>query len=232
MKHLKQRIGRKAGNKLLEENGRIRQVVCVILSICISLVITGGIVGRRMASVDAKMNDTQKALAKEVFRFHVLANSDSEEDQEVKLKVRDAVIAYMDGEMSGTESGSADDTKRWAADHLDDIEAVADQVLEQEGYSYHAGAEVVCDYFPEKTYGDITFPAGYYEALRVNLGKAEGHNWWCVLYPGLCFTSQTCAVVSEEGKEDLKEALTVDEYEMVTAASEFKIRWFFFGGDL
>ena len=194
MKYLKQRIGRKSGVKLLEENGRIRQVVCVILSICISLVITGGIVGRRMASVDARVNDVQKALAKDVFRFHVLANSDSDEDQDVKLKVRDAVIAYMDGEMSGTESNSADDTKRWAADHLDDIEAVADQILEQEGYSYHASAEVVCDYFPEKTYGDITFPAGYYEALRVNLGKAEGHNWWCVLYPGLCFTSQTCPV--------------------------------------
>ena len=209
----------------------LKKIICVICSICISLIFTCHIVERRMISVDAKINDTQEALAEEVFRFHVLANSDEDKDQEVKLKVRDAVIMYMDRSMERDSKDSSEDTRQWAEEHLDELEMVADRILEQEGFAYDAEAEVVRDYFPEKTYGDITFPAGYYEALRINLGEAKGHNWWCVLYPGLCFTSQTCAVVSEEGKEELKEALTAEEYEMVTATSEFKIRWFFFGGN-
>jgi stage II sporulation protein R len=198
-----------------------------------------------MELVEAKMSDTQKALAQEVFRLHILANSDSEEDQNVKLAVRDAVIAYMENaeacsteleraETTGTgalstELDSAESAKAWACAHLDELEQVADRILAEQGYDYQAKAEVVTCYFPEKEYGDITFPAGNYQALRIKLGKAEGHNWWCVLYPGLCFTSQTCAVVTEEGKESLQKALTEEEYEMVTAATEFKIRWFFFG---
>ena len=87
---------------------------------------------------------------------------------------------------------------------------------------------MVKDYFPEKTYGDVIFPEGEYEALRLKLGEADGHNWWCVLYPGLCFNDQTCAVVDEDGKKELKGTLTAEEYEMVTATTEFKIRSFFF----
>ena len=101
--------------------------------------------------------------------------------------------------------------------------------LEKEGYDYLAKAEVTTCYFPDKRYGDVLFPEGWYEALRIRLGEAEGHNWWCVLYPNLCFTNATCAVVSEDGKKELKKALTAEEYEMVTATSDFKIKWFFFG---
>ena len=75
----------------------------------------------------------------------------------------------------------------------------------------------------------MIFPEGEYEALRLRLGDAGGHNWWCVLYPGLCFNDQTCAVVDEEGKEELKGTLTAEEYEMVTATTEFKIKCFFLG---
>ena len=83
-------------------------------------------------------------------------------------------------------------------------------------------------YFPDKTYGDITFPNGYYDALRIEIGEAKGHNWWCVLYPNLCFVDAVHAVVPDEGKEELKEVLDEEEYEMVTATSKFKIKWFFF----
>ena len=104
----------------------------------------------------------------------------------------------------------------------------ADEVLKKEGVSYRAQAKVTSCYFPDKRYGDIIFPEGEYEALRITLGSGKGHNWWCVLYPSLCFTNATCAV-DEDGKKELKEALSAEEYEMVTAASEFKIKWFFFG---
>lgn len=177
------------------------------------------------------MSRTQETLAQEVLRFHVLANSDSNEDQEVKLKVRDKVLAYMEENMTLQlqEEPDAGKTKAWIEAHLEEIERTADQVLEQEGYPYRSEAELEVTYFPDKQYGDIFFPQGEYEALRIRLGDARGHNWWCVLYPSLCFTDTTCTVVSDEGREGLKEVLTAEEYEMVTATSDFKIKWFFFG---
>ena len=212
---------------------RIRQCICVILSICTAAILTGVLVERRMEIVDAKMSETQETLAKEVFRFHVLANSDSEEDQAVKLKVRDAVIDYMRESMDSElqEEPDAVQTKAWAKRHLGELKQVADQVVRDEGYAYSSEAEVAVCYFPDKLYGDIFFPQGDYEALRIRLGAARGQNWWCVLYPNLCFTGSTCAVVTDEGKEDLKSALTAEEYEMITCTSDFKIKWFFFGDD-
>lgn len=210
---------------------RIRQMVCGVLAICIAALLTGVLVQRGIDRVDAKMEETQKALAGEVFRFHVLANSDSEEDQAVKLKVRDAVLAYMEESMEQEleDKPDAPETRAWAESHLEELEETADRVIEEAGYDYGSKAEVETVYFPDKLYGDVFFPRGDYEALRIRLGKAGGHNWWCVLYPNLCFTNATCAVVSDEGKAELKEALTAEEYEMVTATSDFKIKWFFFG---
>ena len=217
------------GKKNYLERYRIRQIICVILGICIALAATLLLTASRMKQVDAKVARTQESLAKEVFRFHVLANSDSDEDQAVKLKVRDAVITYMKESMDEEIEGSTDakDTKEWAKAHLEELEQVADSVIAREGYSYQAEAEVTTCYFPDKTYGDVTFPAGNYEALRIEIGAAKGHNWWCVLYPNLCFTDATNAVVPEEGKEELKSVLTEDEYSQVTAQSDFKIKWYF-----
>lgn len=224
-------------NKKNRENRENRKKwICMTIAVGMAIFLTGLLAGERTRMVQAKVEQTQESLAKEVFRFHVLGNSDRWADQEVKLKVRDAVIAYMKQDMggqealqSGEESAKAEATKRWARTHLREIEKRADQVLEEEGYSYRAKAEVTTCYFPDKWYGDVLFPEGEYEALRIKLGKAKGRNWWCVLYPNLCFMNATCAVVEEDGKKALKEALTAEEYEMVTAASDFKIKWFFFG---
>ena len=201
-----------------DKKDRIKKIICVILGICIGAFLTGAYVSQRAMEVDARISKIQGNLSKEVFRFHVLAYSDSDEAQSVKLKVRDKVLEYMKQTMSGNEDMvSASQTKKWATEHLREIEDVAESVIREEGYSYRAKAEVSVCYFPDKRYGDITFPQGYYEALRIKLGKAKGQNWWCVLYPNLCFTSATCAVVDEEGKEELREVLTDEEYEMVTA---------------
>lgn len=224
-------------NWIFKKKDRIKKAVCVILGVCTALIFTGMIVENRTELVEAKTQEVQKELAKEVFRFHVLADSDNEEDQEIKLIVRDEVLSYMKESMGEdadapeecTYEPSAESTKRWAYEHLKEIESLADQVLREHGFTYRSKAEVTTCYFPEKRYGDITFPCGKYEALRIKLGSASGHNWWCVLYPNLCFISRTCACVSEEGKEELKEVLEDEEYELVTAPSEFKVKWFFFG---
>lgn len=210
---------------------RIRQVICAILGICIAAIFTGMFVERRIEWVEAKVSRTQETLAKEVLRFHVLANSDGEGDQTVKLKVRDRVLAYMEENMTpkSQEAWDTAKTKTWVKAHLEELEDTADQVLKEEGYPYRSAAELEVTYFPDTQYGDIFFPQGEYEALRIRLGDARGHNWWCVLYPNLCFTDTACTVVSDEGRKGLKEVLTAEEYEMVTAASDFKIKWFFLG---
>lgn len=207
-------------------SGRLKRSICLIVTFLMAVLLTGSIV--RGQQVEARMEKTQKDLAKEVFRFHVLANSDSEEDQELKMEVKESVLSYMKEQIP--QSNSAEETKEWAKSHLDEIEKVADKTVKENGYGYPVHAEVTfCD-FPDKTYGDVTFPAGQYEALRIEIGDAKGHNWWCVLYPNLCFMDSVHAVVPKEGKEELRQVLTDDEYEMVTSTSDFKIKWFFFGG--
>ena len=125
------------------------------------------------------------------------------------------------------EMDGASGTAAWMREHIDDIEAVSRETVAAEGADYPVSAAVTTCWFPDRTYGDLTFPAGNYEALRVEIGAAEGHNWWCVLYPGLCFLDSANAVVPEEGREKLKNVLTEEEYSRITATSDFKVSWFF-----
>jgi stage II sporulation protein R len=193
--------------------------ICILAGILIAFVVTG-------MAMNVKWNYMQADLAKEVFRFHVLANSDSKEDQALKMQVKEAVLAYMKQELP--ESDSVETTKKWAKANTDEIVQLAEQVIKEEGYSYSVMAEVTTCKFPEKTYGDVTFPSGEYEALRIEIGEAKGQNWWCVLYPNLCFMDAVHAVVPEQGKKDLQKVLEEDTYKMVTATTRFRIGWFFF----
>ena len=196
--------------------------ICFVLAVILASMITSGIYFRVDAAAQEKL---QEHLAQEVLRFHVLANSDSDEDQELKLQVRDAVLEYMEENMP--EEDSADAVKDWARTHIDEIEDVSRGVIAEDGADYPVSAAVTTCWFPDKSYGDVTFPAGNYEALRIEIGEAEGHNWWCVLYPGLCFMDSVNAVVPDEGKQQLKNVLTEEEYSRITADTDFKISWFF-----
>ena len=163
-----------------------------------------------------------------MLRFHVLADSDSRQDQQRKMEVKEAVLAYMGEAMP--QDADLEETCSWVQEHLEALEQTAGETLREAGCSDPVRAELVRDYFPEKTYGDVTFPEGEYTALRVRIGEGQGHNWWCCLYPSLCFTDAVTARVPEEEKEQLGRVLGEDEYEMITAYSDFKLRWFFFGG--
>lgn len=207
----------------------MKQKVCIAAAVCIALAATLLITLQRAEEAEAKMGKTQQALAGEVFRFHVVANSDSSEDQAVKLKVRDAVLEQMKADMPKEKAASAGETEAWAEEHLEELEETARSVVRAEGRTYGVRAEVTECEFPDKRYGDLMFPAGEYRALRISLGEGGGQNWWCVLYPNLCFRDSVCAVVDEEGKEELEKVLTAEEYEMITAATTFKIKWFFLG---
>lgn len=207
----------------------IRTSVCMAVSILIAGIATGMLVEQRIQKVEAKVSSVQQKLAGEVLRFHVLANSDREKDQNLKMKVKERVISYMKEQLPNAEN--VEMTKAWTRSHAGDLEKVAQEVVWEEGYTYSVKAELTTSYFPNKTYGDVMFPAGWYEALRIEIGSAQGKNWWCVLYPNLCFLDAVHAVVPEEGKRELETVLEEEEYEMVTATSKFKIKWFFFGED-
>lgn len=203
--------------------GKAVRIIAALLS---AAVLTGAVV--RGKTVEAKIQETQEHMAEEVLRFHVLANSDSKEDQKLKMKVKDEVVEYLQDAM-GKTAKSLEETRRFVRKKIPQIQQEAEKTVRQEGYRYDVTVTMENTMFPEKTYGDIVFPAGEYEALRIEIGEAKGHNWWCVLYPSLCFIDTVHAVVPEKGKQQLKHVLTEEEYEMVTASSKFKIKWFFFG---
>lgn len=168
----------------------------------------------------------QKGIASGVIRFHVLANSDSREDQQVKLQVKDRIVTYLEPLLQ--DADSAEECRARIRSHLNVIEEKSRQVLEEQGMpgAVTAGLERV--WFPEKIYGDCTFPAGFYEALQIRIGSASGQNWWCVLYPGLCFENSLRGVVTKEGKQKLEQVLTEEEMNRILDKGEVKIRfrWF------
>lgn len=205
-------------------NWRERGICLLLAVVCAGLVTAGA----RWQKVEAKAARTQEELAGEVLRFHVLANSDSEEDQQLKLAVRDGILNYIEEALPHAES--VDETRDWVRDHLEEIEVESEAIVRKKGFSYPVKAEVTRCRFPDRTYGDVTFPAGVYEALRVEIGEGEGHNWWCVLYPSLCFLDAVHAVTPQEGEEALRQVLDADCYELLTSGAEVKIKWFFFGG--
>lgn len=155
----------------------------------------------------------QTALADQVLRLHIIADSNSDADQTVKLAVRDAVITYLEPYLDGVT------TKREAMEIIDAQMAaltdIANAVLSENGFPYTAKAGLSRTYFPVKLYGDLVLPAGEYDALRICLGSAKGKNWWCLVFPQLCFVDLTTGVLPEDSKEELRALLTDEEYALL-----------------
>lgn len=187
------------------------------------------IAGNKWSS-QAQVADYQKHMAQEILRFHVIANSDSEEDQTLKMKVKEGVVSYVS---TLTQVGDdLESTKYIISLYMEEIKKEAQRIIEQEGYSYEVEVELTESYFPVKSYGEAVFPAGVYQALKIEIGKAEGKNWWCVLYPNLCFVDSAYGVLEEDQKEMLKEVLTEEEYESIFQADseDIKISFKLFSG--
>ncbi len=126
----------------------------------------------------------KKALGDNLIRLHVVAASDSEEDQQVKLQVRDAVVAYVDEAM--THVMTVDEAKAWLRKNLPAIQQAANAVLQKLGFAYEAEVTLAQEVFPKRDYTTFSLPSGVYESLRITLGEGQGHNWWCVVFPTLC----------------------------------------------
>jgi len=161
-------------------------------------------------NVNESPDQIQKNLAKNIIRLHVIANSDTKHDQQLKLNVRDAIITSLQEALDGTKSITQ--AKKIIQAQQTQIETTARQTIADRGSAYDVKVSLRPRYFPVKQYGDLCFPAGTYDALCVEIGKAEGRNWWCVLFPSLCFVNETTATVPETSKEKLKERLSEEEY--------------------
>ena len=167
-------------------------------------------------------------IAGKILRFHVIANSDSKEDQELKLKVRDEIGAYLSRELE--EAGDLDTCEAIVNDHLAEIENCAREVIAKEGHTETVSAQITDAEFPVKTYGAYTFPKGTYRALKVVIGDGAGANWWCVMYPNLCFANSVYEVIDENSKEELQTILTKEDYEEIMAAGKIRVRFKYFEG--
>lgn len=146
-------------------------------------------------------------ISEDVFRLHILANSDSEEDQSLKLKVRDEVLEYTEDLFNS--ASSKEEAEKIISDNLQSISNVAYCTLLENGYDYTVTAEITNMYFATRHYEGFTLPSGMYDALRITIGEGGGHNWWCVMYPSICISS------AQEKDDKAKEVLDDGEYDIV-----------------
>lgn len=183
---------------------RVFGVICAVALVLVTAV----------SYISWQVNDIEES----VLRLHIVANSDSEEDQALKLKVRDEVVDRCG--FLFESCASAEQSIKTAADNIGFIKYVAEQVITENGYNYNADCQVTQCVFPTKQYerpGDsvVSLPGGEYNALNIKIGDAKGKNWWCVMYPPLCFVDGVVSV-PDETDELLRSQLTASEYELIT----------------
>lgn len=165
--------------------------------------------------------NTSASLASNLIRLHVVANSDSPEDQALKRKVRDEVLKYMNDILK--ESKDIEQTKFIISSNIKQIQKIALTTISKENKEYPVAVSLGVFPFPTKMYGDIVLPSGNYQALKIVIGEGNGANWWCVLFPPLCFVDATHGTIPESVKEDLKNSLTEEEYKIVTSSDSDEI---------
>ncbi len=169
-------------------------------------------------SISSYAHTISQDLSNNFFRLHIIANSDSTEDQNLKLKIRDNIIEYMNAlSYDGLSKKSAIELTQ---NHLSEFQKIAESTISSSGYNYPVKLSIGNFYFPTKYYGNISLPAGYYDALKIEIGNASGQNWWCSLFPPLCFVDISSGVIDDTAENDLKNNLSDEEFAIITGDSE------------
>lgn len=168
---------------------------------------------------ESNKNEMLQDIEGKLIRFHVIANSDSDEDQSLKLKVRDEVLKYMAPKLDNSKS--LDESREILKNNNGKVKEIAKKIIKENGYNYDVETTLGKENFPDKTYGNITLPQGEYEAYRIVIGTGNGHNWWCVMFPPLCFVDMSKGQVSyDENEKQMKRVLNDEEYGMVDNTSD------------
>lgn len=177
-----------------------------------------------LISIFSYSNAVSNNISNNVFRLHVIANSDSVEDQNLKYDVRDALISYMNS--ISANISSKEEAIKLVKENKNEFYKIAKKVIADKGFNYDVNIDVGNFSFPTKTYGDISLPAGFYDALKVEIGEASGQNWWCVMFPSLCFVDVSEGIVPKESKEDLKDNMDTENYNLISSDTlEFKVKF-------
>ena len=201
------------------KNERIKNILKInkniksqIILYSVMLFIVLGLMVGYAYSQSCKINTFSNDYKENLIRFHVLANSDSEEDQALKLKVRDKV-SYLKPKLEDSESISQ--SEKIILNEKDKLMDICKETIKQNGYNYDVSINLGYSKFPTKQYSSVVLPAGEYKSLKIIIGKGQGKNWWCVMFPPLCFVDEQNNVIDKETDEKLKKVLTKDEYELI-----------------
>lgn len=185
----------------------LKNIVFVILITTIMSVLTGCTSLNESAKgtkLNIKEGETRvldyNEVKDSIIRFHVIANSDSEEDQNLKLEVKNKVIDYLYPYLNA--SNSLEESRKIIEDKMMEVKEIADKVIKNDGYNYEVKVQLSRENFPDKSYGNITLPEGNYEAFRIIIGNGQGKNWWCVMFPPLCFVDESKAEVEYDKTEN------------------------------
>ena len=180
-----------------------------------------------MGNLQKSREDLASRIAPSILRFHILANSDSEKDQAVKLEVRSFLLDYIQARLPKS-ADSKEAVTAWLSSHQAALEAAASEFLAEKQMPYTATFSLERTWFPTRVYNDLVIPCGTYDAARVILGDGKGHNWWCVLYPRFCFLDEVCKEIPEESRRELQDKLNQGDYPLLEDhRPELKIRFFF-----
>lgn len=190
----------------------MKNKILLVLSIILMIFFNGCTSLKNGQDISFNNNENEELIYEDIvdkiIRFHVIANSDSDGDQALKLKVRDSVVEFISEKLD--KSVSLEESREIILSNKEEMEDIAREVIEDNNYSYGVVSDLSRENFPDKVYGDIIFPQGEYEAYRIIIGDGKGENWWCVMFPPLCFVDGTKEVVDssgikkqiEEGEED------------------------------
>ncbi len=168
----------------------------------------------------------QEEVASQVIRFHVLAESDRHPDQQIKLQVRDRLLEKMSVWLEETET--LEETRECLNSHLEELTREAEAAVREAGGTAGVTVEMTRENFPVRVYGQYRFPAGEYETLRVKIGSGGGHNWWCLIFPSLCFQNSLRPVISRDGERKLKYVLSDEAYDSILQKEKVSIGFLWF----
>ena len=170
------------------------------------------ILGLILFSAQSYAKTISSDLSNNFFRLHILANSNSAEDQKLKLKVRDKIIEYMNNHNFTSKA----DAIYYVKNNLSELYKIAKNTINDNGYNYSINIEVGNFYFPTKTYGNLSLPAGFYDGIKIEIGNAEGQNWWCSLFPPLCFVDISSGIIEDDDLNKLENELSNEEFNLIT----------------
>ena len=193
------------------------KIMLFILMLMTTLGLMANCIYTELSKIDAFSDDYKDKL----IRFHVLANSDSEEDQSLKLKVRDDVIDYLQPKLK--TSKSIKESEKIILEEKSNLINICENTIRENGYDYGVDIDLGYSKFPTKQYSSVVLPAGEYKSLKILIGNGQGKNWWCVMFPPLCFVDEQNNVINKETDQKLREVLTEEEYELIVEKDNTKV---------